>query len=136
MLMIAMGCDENNKLFPLAFAITEGDNFDSWGRFLARIRNKVTQRMGICVISHRHPGIMIALGDPHLGWAKPCAYHRICMRHLASNFMTSFKDTLLKKLVCKAILATKQRKFNRHMTTIGRINLEAQQWLEAIPLEI
>ena len=29
--MIAMGCDGNNKLFPLAFAITEGDNFDSWG---------------------------------------------------------------------------------------------------------
>ena len=29
MLMIAMGCDENNKLFPFAFAIIEGKNFDS-----------------------------------------------------------------------------------------------------------
>ena len=30
----------------------------------------------------------------------------------------------------------KQCKFNRHMATIRRINSEAQQWLEAIPLEI
>ena len=30
-LLIDMGCDGNNQLFPLAFAITEGENTDSWG---------------------------------------------------------------------------------------------------------
>ena len=50
--------------------------------------------------------------------------------------MSHFKDILLKNLVCKATSATKQRKFNRHMATIERINSDAQQWLEAIPLEI
>ena len=58
------------------------------------------------------------------------------MHHLASNFMTRFQDKLLKNLVCRVALVTTQRKFNKHMTTIGRINSEAQQWLEAIPLEI
>ena len=76
-LLIAMGCDENNQLFPLAFAITEGENTDRWGWFLACIRNRVTQRTGICVISDRHPGIMAAMADPHLGWVAPFAYHRI-----------------------------------------------------------
>ena len=66
-LMIAMRCDGNNQLFPLTFSITEGENIDSWGWFLACIRNRVTQRMGICVISDRHPGIMAAMSDPHLG---------------------------------------------------------------------
>ena len=28
-LMIVMKCDGNNHLFPLAFAISEGENFDS-----------------------------------------------------------------------------------------------------------
>ena len=28
-LLIVMGCDENNKLFPLEFAITKGENIDS-----------------------------------------------------------------------------------------------------------
>ena len=103
---------------------------------MAWIRNRVTQWTGICVVSNRHPGIMAAMSDPHLGWAASFAYHRICMCHLVSNFMTRFKDKLLKNLVCRAALATKQRKFNRHMTIVGRINSEAQQWLEAIPLEI
>ena len=66
-LMIAMGCDGNNKLFPLAFALTEGENIDSWGWFLTCIRTRVTHRRGICVISNRHPGIMAVMSDVHLG---------------------------------------------------------------------
>ena len=30
MLLIAMGCDRNNQLFPLEFSSTEGENIDSW----------------------------------------------------------------------------------------------------------
>ena len=135
-LLIAMGCDGNNQLFPLAFAITEGENTDNWRWFLACIRNRVTQQTRICIISYRHPVIMATMTDPHLGWAAPSAYHRICMRHLVSNFMTRFKDKLLKNLVCKAALASTERKFNKHMTIIGRINSEAQQWLEAIPFQL
>ena len=125
MLMIDMGCDENNQLFPLAFSITEGENIDSCGWFLACIRNRVTQRTGICVISDRHSGIMTVMSDPYLGWVASSIYHRICMRHLASNFMTRFKDKLLKNLACRAALATIQSKFNKHMTTIGIINSKA-----------
>ena len=131
--MISIGCDGNNQLFPLAFSITEGENIDSWGWFLACIKNKVSQQTGICVISNKHPGIMAIMSDPHLGWDAPSAYHKICMFHLASNFMTRFKDKLLKNLVCRAVLASTERKFNKHKATIGRINSEAQQWLEAIP---
>ena len=58
------------------------------------------------------------------------------MRHLASNFMTLFKDKLLKNLVYIAALASTERKLNKHMTTIGRINSEAQQLLEAIPFQL
>ena len=130
-----MGCDGNHQLFPLAFAIIEGENIDSRGRFLACIRNKVTQQTGICVISDRHPGIMAVMSDPHLGWAAPSAYHGIFMRHLVSNLMTRFKDKLL-NLVCRVALASTQCKFNKHLATIGRINSEAQQWLEAILFQL
>ena len=93
---------------------------------MACIRNRVTQRTGICVISDKHAGIMAAMSDPNPRGAAPSAYHRICMHHLASNFMTRFKDKLLKNLVCRAALASTQRKFNKHMTIIERINSEAQ----------
>ena len=75
---------------------------------------------------------MATMSDPHLRWAAPSAYHRICMRHHANNFMTRFKDKLLNNLVCKTALASTQRKFNKHMATIGKINSKTQQWLEVI----
>ena len=79
---------------------------------------------------------MASMSDPHLSWAASSAYHRIYMRHLTRNFMTRFKEKLLKNLVYIAALVTTQCKFNRHMTTIERINFEAQQWLKAIPLKL
>ena len=49
--------------------------------------------------------------------------------------MNPFKDKILKNLVCRVALATEVRKFDKHMDTIGKINLESQRWLEAIPFE-
>ena len=46
-LLIFMGCDGNNQLFPLTFAITEDENIDNCGWFYACIRNRLTQEMGI-----------------------------------------------------------------------------------------
>ena len=80
----------------------------------------------LCVISDRHPGIMAAITNVHLGWFEPYVCHRICMCHLTNNFMTRFKDKILKNLVCRATLATKVEKFNKHMDTVRIINLEAQ----------
>ena len=57
------------------------------------------------------------------------------MRHFASNFMTRFKDKILKNLVCRPTLPSTELKFNKNMNTIGRINSEALQWLEAIPFQ-
>ena len=104
-LMIVMGYNGNNQLFPLAFALTDGENIDRWGWFLACIRTTITHRRGLCAISDRHPGIMAAMSDVHLGWSEPYTYHRVCMHHLASNFMTKFKDKILKNLMCRATLA-------------------------------
>ena len=47
---------------------------------------------GLCVISNRHPDIMVVFVDVYLGWSEPNAYHRICMCHLAIKFMIRFKD--------------------------------------------
>lgn len=51
--MIVMGCNKNNQLFPLVFAIM-GKNIDDQEWFLTYIRNEVSQRSGLCVILDRH----------------------------------------------------------------------------------
>ncbi|XP_074313527.1 uncharacterized protein LOC141648705 [Silene latifolia] len=75
-LMIAMGVDANDQLYPLAFAIVEKETTDTWSWFLACIRCLVTQRTGLCVISDRHKGIMKAMNENGTGWEEPFAYHR------------------------------------------------------------
>ena len=95
----------------------------------------MTRRKGLCLISDRHPGIITDVNDTHSGWTEPNAYHRFCMRHLASNFNTRFKDKTLKDLLCRAAMESKVKKFRTHMDTIGRINVDARNWLEQIPLE-
>ena len=89
----------------------------------------------MCLISYRHPGIIATVNEKYSGWTKPDAYYRFCMRHLASNFNTKFKDKTLKNLMCRAATESKVKKFISHMDTIGRINAEARNWLEQIPLE-
>ena len=100
---------------------------------MACIKKKVTQWMGLYVISDKHPSIMAAITDVHFGSTEPYAYHRIWMHHLASKFMNRFKNKILKNLVC--IVALETEKFNKHMDIVRRINLKAQRWLENIPFE-
>ncbi|KAL6319670.1 hypothetical protein AAG906_026724 [Vitis piasezkii] len=64
--MIVMGCDGNNQLFPLAFALIKSENVDNWEWFLAYIRNRVTQMRGLYVIFDRHPSIMVVFVDVYL----------------------------------------------------------------------
>ncbi|CAH9145636.1 unnamed protein product [Cuscuta epithymum] len=41
-LMVAMGSDANNQLYPLAFAISEAENGESWPWFMTFIRHFIT----------------------------------------------------------------------------------------------
>ena len=57
------------------------------------------------------------------------------MCNLASNFKTRFKYKTLKDLLCRAAMESKVKNFCTHMYRIGRINVDAGNWLEHIPLE-
>ncbi len=61
--LIAMGVDAEDQIFPLAFAIVESENGSSWPWFMDCIGRRVTQRPGLCVISDRHAGIMKAMEE-------------------------------------------------------------------------
>ncbi|RVW34841.1 Serine/threonine-protein phosphatase 7 long form-like [Vitis vinifera] len=62
------------------------------------------------VVKDRHPGIMAAMSDVHLGWSEPYAYHKLlcvrreqCANRLASNEeYTPYVDAKIKANVVKA----------------------------------
>ena len=101
-LLIATAVDGNNAVLPVAYALVERENKDSWGWFMALIRFHVVEVDGFCVISDRHGGILSTMANPYLGWDQTKAYHRFCLRHVASNFNTAIKNIGHKNLFIKA----------------------------------
>ncbi|KAL9671649.1 hypothetical protein QQ045_009219 [Rhodiola kirilowii] len=63
-LLVAIGLDVNNHILLLAFALVESENTSSWKWFMSCIREGVTQREGLCVVSDRHAGILAAMREP------------------------------------------------------------------------
>ncbi|XP_072090440.1 uncharacterized protein [Arachis hypogaea] len=90
-LLLAIAQDGNSNILPIAFALVEGENAESWSFFLSNLRSHVTPQEGIFVISDRHNGIKAALEDPENGWLPSRAFRAYCIRHVAANFSLSSK---------------------------------------------
>ncbi|XP_015936663.1 uncharacterized protein LOC107462568 [Arachis duranensis] len=60
-LLLAIAQDGNSNIFPVAFALVEGKNAESWAYFLSNQRRHVTPQLSNLVISDRHIGIKAAL---------------------------------------------------------------------------
>ncbi|XP_057730889.1 uncharacterized protein LOC130946235 [Arachis stenosperma] len=78
-LLIAIAQDGNSNILPVAFALVEGENAESWTFFLSHLRQHVTPQPGLLVISDRHNGIKAALEAPDGGWLPPSAYRAFCI---------------------------------------------------------
>ncbi|KAG7600009.1 Zinc finger SWIM-type [Arabidopsis suecica] len=134
-LMIASAFDAVNQYFPLAFAVTKEVSVDSWRWFLTRIREKVTQRQGICLISSPDPDILAVINEPGSQWKEPWAYHRFCLDHLCSKFCSVFPgfDYNLHYLVSEAGSSSQKEKFDSNMKEIKEKNPEVWKWLDQFP---
>ncbi|KAH1202764.1 hypothetical protein GmHk_17G049151 [Glycine max] len=116
-LLMATSQDGNGGVLPLAFAVAEGETLTAWSWFLAHLREHVTDKNGICLISDRHASIKSVVANEALGWQPLHGYHVYCVRHIASNFNRKFNNAkqkeMLKKLAytpCWHIFLSKFRK--------------------------
>ncbi|XP_021740844.1 uncharacterized protein LOC110707141 [Chenopodium quinoa] len=127
-LLVATSVDANFQVFPLAFALVEGENISSWSWLLGCIRVHVTQRDDLCVISDRHAGIIAAMNDPNVGFTEPRAYHRFCVRHLASNLKTHVRRNDMRDMFKAATYQRQERKLVVDMSLIGQACTKAIQY--------
>ncbi|PNX80578.1 hypothetical protein L195_g036582, partial [Trifolium pratense] len=95
-LLLAVAQDGNAHIFPVAYAIVEGETKDAWNFFLKHLRENVTPQENICLISDRHASIKSAFENPSNGWNHSSS-HVYCIRHIAQNFMRAIKNRKLRK---------------------------------------
>ncbi|TYK21403.1 serine/threonine-protein phosphatase 7 long form-like protein [Cucumis melo var. makuwa] len=134
-MLTTLSIDANGHIFPLAFAIVEGKNASSWSWFLYALRQYVTDRDDIYLISDKHRGILAAINNEEIGWSEPRAFHQYCLRHVPSNFNNKYKLKQLKDLVFRASNQHQRRKFIRTMKELKQLNPECLEYFEDIDLQ-
>ncbi|CAN1245468.1 hypothetical protein LINGRAPRIM_LOCUS2963 [Linum grandiflorum] len=82
MLLSAIGKDENNQMYPICWAVVEGENKESWMWFIEILEEELHlgDGNGWSVISDQQKGLVDAL---HM--VLPNAEHRKCARHVGAN---------------------------------------------------
>lgn len=90
-LLVAISCDADNRLVPLAFALVEKEDNVSWNWFMHLVRTTIVgPGREVCVISDRNPAILNAMRaeiPEH-----PLVKHRWCIRHFAGNFYRACRN--------------------------------------------
>jgi MULE transposase domain/SWIM zinc finger len=130
-LLFVVSYDAEGQLIPLAFAIVEAENDESWGWFLRWLRREVVGPRALCVISDCQDYILRLFDQPDSGWFTGTgeAFHRYCSRYLCDNFQAVFKKEELVDLVKWALKQNQPSKFQLGMTHILQANREAYNWL-------
>ncbi|KAE8661554.1 hypothetical protein F3Y22_tig00113725pilonHSYRG00965 [Hibiscus syriacus] len=77
-LLMAVAQDGERNIFPIAFAIVEGETTEAWDFFLTNLRQYVVREDGVCLISDRGTGILEAIERPGSRWIPPYAYPTFC----------------------------------------------------------
>ncbi|XP_056691513.1 uncharacterized protein [Spinacia oleracea] len=102
MLLSAVGRDANEQMYPLAWAVVEGENNDSWQWFVSHLKIALGENDGAgwTIISDEHQGILNAVAQE-----LPEAEHRHCARHIFANWHKNFKGDEMKLLFWKCAKA-------------------------------
>ncbi|XP_016191902.1 uncharacterized protein LOC107632757 [Arachis ipaensis] len=134
-LLLAIAQDGNSNIFPVAFALVEGENAESWSYFLSNLRRHVTPQQGILVISDRHNGIKAALESPDSGWQPPHAYRAFCIRHVAANFALTFKGQDARRWLVNAAYAKREAEFDYWFDIMRTENPALCDWANRMEYE-
>ncbi|WOK93869.1 hypothetical protein Cni_G02570 [Canna indica] len=115
-LLSAIGRDNNNQMFPIAWAIVEGENYDSWSWFLGILFDDlfIDQGYGWALISDRQK---YAIKQRF-----PAAEHRNCARHVYTNWKKKHNRHELKSAFWRIVRCTAESEFKRALNELQVIS--------------
>lgn len=126
-LLTASGQDANFQVFPLAFAVVDGENNNAWLWFLTKVERIIADSTSLSIISDRHSSLLKARAIVF-----PKAHHGACIVHIMRNVVSRYKSKGLAKLVCAAAFSFKRKDFNDNFGKIRQTNAACAKYLEDI----
>lgn len=128
-LLVASCRDSNNNIFPLAWAIVESENKDSWTWFLVQLKTAI-RRVRIIrdavLISDRDKGLLAA--DQELN-----NFHRAyCCWHIQKNIKDSHGGELASKIFMELIYASNQVQWDAIFKKLEKASSKAAEYIKKL----
>lgn len=131
-LLSATSYNADGGFFPLAFAVVDVDNDESWIWFLSELYKSLEVNIDrvppLTFLSNGQKGIIDAVKRRFSS-----SYHAICMRHMSETIGKEFKNSRLSHLLWKAACSTTAIGFKEKMAEIENMCLDAAKWLKQFP---
>ncbi|XP_031130637.1 uncharacterized protein LOC116032282 [Ipomoea triloba] len=129
LILTTVSVDANDSIFPLAYAIVEGEKKEAWSWFLTLLKAdlEITEdvQAGICFISDKQKGLVPAFVD-----VLPAVEHKFCVRHLHANMkVAGFQGKALKDALWACARATTLNSYNECLRKLRALDEDAYQWL-------
>ncbi|XP_020173219.1 uncharacterized protein [Aegilops tauschii subsp. strangulata] len=121
-MLCAVGMDPNDCIYPLAFAVVEVENTDTWKWFLSNLKSDLgilnTEPWTIMLDKQKE---LIKGVRQHF----PDAEHRHCVRHIWQNFQQTHKGDVLNNQLWKCARSTTPELWAASMEEMKVISIEA-----------
>nr|KAJ0225055.1 hypothetical protein LSAT_V11C100025760 [Lactuca sativa] len=129
-ILTAVGLDSNNGIYPLAYAIVEIENCESWKWFLECLGDDLDLHAmsNFTFVSDRQKGLLQVVSQLF-----PCAGHRFCLRHIHENMKKQWRTKEYKDHLWDCATATTVLEFNHFMHQFSLYDKSAYEWLKSIP---
>ncbi|KAK8540850.1 hypothetical protein V6N13_038593 [Hibiscus sabdariffa] len=121
-LLSVVGRDANNQIFPIAWAVVEVENRETWAWFLENLRIDLHLIDGekFTVISDMQKGLL-----EEISLNLPKVEHRFCARHIYANWRKKYKGGDLQLLFWAMCKATTEVEFQRHSSRMSKLKDKA-----------
>ncbi|XP_017241153.2 uncharacterized protein LOC108213876 [Daucus carota subsp. sativus] len=123
-LLSAVGRDGNHCILPVAIAVVENENYESWKWFLQLLIDDLDlgEGTGKTLISDQQKGLDKAIRE-----LMPYVEHRFCTRHLCANLKKVYPSNLVTNCFWTASTSTHPQAFKKAMKELERVSKGAAE---------
>ncbi|KAL4564105.1 hypothetical protein LXL04_028157 [Taraxacum kok-saghyz] len=116
-MLTAVGLDSNNEIYPVAYAIVEAENKNSWKWFFECLGDdlELYSNSNFTFISDKQKGILPAIAELY-----PSAEHRFCLRHIHENIRKPYHTNEYKDHLWNSALPNTIPEFEKCMNDLSR----------------
>ncbi|XP_031095038.1 uncharacterized protein LOC115999322 [Ipomoea triloba] len=129
-ILSAVSRDANNQMYPVAWAVVEIENIDSWRWFLTLLKDdlNMSNTSEWTLISDQQKGLTTVIQKLF-----PEIEHRNCARHIHANWSKKHRGMVFKKLFWKCAKATTTSQFDEVVKELAKRDPKASEDLLKYP---